>query len=251
MKPRSCMMFVLAWLLSASVARADERVVRLSSLEWPPYAGAGVDQQGASVAVLRAAATAMGYTLEVKFFPWNRAVAVVQDPDSGFLGYFPEYHSTDVATRFRLSAPIGTGPLGFVEATAAPVSWQSLADLQGKTIGTVSGYVNTAAFDAMTASGQLRVDAVFEDAINIRKVAAGRIPLAVIDRNVLQHLLAHDAALSAARGRVQFNARSLEDKALHVAFQRSAAGEEAARVIDAGLEQIDAAVISARFFEQQ
>jgi hypothetical protein len=88
--------------------------------------------------------------------------------------------------------------------------------------------VNTAAFDAMAAAGQLKVDAVLEDAINVRKVTAGRIPLAVIDGNVLTYLLTHDASLRAARGRVQFNARRLEDKALHVAFQRSAAGEAAA-----------------------
>ncbi len=243
--------FVLWGVITASPACAAEPVIRLTTLEWPPYASSQLEQQGASVAVVRAAAAAMGYTVEVHFYPWNRAIALVQSPDSGFVGYLPEYSSEDVGARFRLSAPIGRSPLGFVEPTANPVRWTTLADLQGLTIGVVSGYVNTEAFDARVRLGQLNVDPVVDDAINIRKVAAGRIPLAVIDRHVLDHLLEHDPTLRAARGRVRFNARPLEDKTLHVAFQGSAQGEAAAHVIDAGLERIDAEAIAAGFFRRE
>lgn len=238
----------MAMLGTAAVSSASDKLIRLTSLEWPPYAGAKVDQQGASVAVARAAAKAMGYDLEVKFFPWNRAVALAQDPASGYHGYFPEYHSDEVATQFLLSDPIGSGPLGFVESSAAPVTWSNLADLKGKSIGTVDGYVNTADFDAMAASGEIKVDAVVDDATNIKKVAAGRIPMAVIDVNVLNHLLNNDASLAAAKGKVQFNARPMEDKSLYIAFQRSPKGEEAARVINEGLKKIDAKSIAAAFF---
>jgi polar amino acid transport system substrate-binding protein len=243
------MLLGLAMLCTAGAVSGSDKVIRLTSLEWPPYSGAKVDQQGANVAVVRAAAKAMGYELEVKFFPWNRAVALAQDPASGFQGYFPEYHSDEVATQFLLSDPIGSGPLGFVESSAAPVAWTGLADLKGKTIGTVDGYVNTADFDAMAASGELKVDPVVDDATNIKKVAAGRIPLAVIDVNVLNYLLSNDASLAAAKGKVQFNARPMEDKALYIAFQRSAQGEAAAKVINEGLKKIDAKAIAAAFFD--
>lgn len=233
---------------SAGGAFAQDKVIRLTSLEWPPYAGEAVDQQGASVAVVRAALQAMGYQLEVKFFPWSRAVAMAQDAGSGFHGYFPEYHSEQVATDFILSEPIGHGPLGFVEQVAAPVAWTTLADLRGKPIGTVRDYVNTAEFDAMAAAGELKVDPVGDDLTNIKKVAAGRIPLAVIDRHVLDHLLATDPGLAGARDKLQFNPRLLEDKALYVAFQRSPKGEEAARVLNEGLKKIDAKAIAADFF---
>lgn len=231
-------------------ALAEDKVIRLTSLEWPPYSGAKLDQEGASVAVVRAAVEAMGYKLEVKFFPWNRAVALAKDPNGGFHGYFPEYYSDELAKEWVFSDPIGTGPLGFVEPTAAPVAWASLADLKDKTIGTVDGYVNTAEFDAMAASGALKVEPVVDDATNVKKVAAGRVPLAVIDRNVLNYLLANDPSLAAARGKVQFNARLLEDKALYVALQRSPKGEEAARVINEGLKKIDVKAITERYFNQ-
>lgn len=250
MKSSIVRIVVLCSLLFASAGvLAQDKVIRLTSLEWPPYSGAQVAEQGASVAVVRAAAQAMGYTLEVKFFPWNRAVAMAEDPKSGYVGYFPEYSSDEVATKFVLSDPIGTGPLGFVEPVAAPVAWSSLDDLKGKSIGVVDGYVNTAAFDAMAAAGSIKAEAVSDDLTNIKKVAAGRIPLAVIDRNVLADLLKNDASLAGARGKVQFNAKVLEDKALYIAFQRSPEGQKAAEVINAGLKKIDAAAIAAKFFQ--
>jgi hypothetical protein len=59
MNPHGFKMLGQFWLLSASFAHADDPVIRLSSLEWPPYAGVAVDQQGASAAVVRAAAAAL------------------------------------------------------------------------------------------------------------------------------------------------------------------------------------------------
>ena len=234
--------------LGSMSAFAQDKVIKLTSLEWPPYSGEQVDQQGASVAVVRAAAEAMGYKLEVKFFPWSRAVAMAQDPKSGFHGYFPEYYSADVAKSFVLSDPIGSGPLGFVENVSSPVTWSTLGDLKGVTIGTVRDYVNTEEFDAKAASGELKVDPVVDDLTNIKKVAAGRIPLAVIDKNVLAYLLATEASLASAKDKVKFNDRPLEDKKLYVAFQRSPQGEEAARVINEGLKKIDVDAITSKFF---
>lgn len=245
---RRCLTATLFCMLAMPVI-AQDRVIRLVSLEWPPYAGENVDEQGASVAVARAAAQAMGYSLDVKFFPWNRAVGMAKDANSGVHGYFPEYFSAEIARDFVLSDPIGSGPLGFMEQTAHPVSWATLADLEGKPIGTVSGYVNTAEFDAKAASGEIKVESVGEDLTNIKKVGVGRIPLAVIDKNVLQYLLAHEPSLASLQGMVQFNAKPLEDKQLYIAFQRSTAGAEAARVINEGLKKIDATAIAAKFFQ--
>ena len=42
-------------------------ILNLTSLEWPPYASEGVEQQGASVAVVKAAVEAMGHELNVEF----------------------------------------------------------------------------------------------------------------------------------------------------------------------------------------
>jgi polar amino acid transport system substrate-binding protein len=63
--------------LAAGSARADDTLIRLTSLEWPPYVGEAVERQGASIAVVRAAAEAMGYRVEVCFLPWGQQAAEV------------------------------------------------------------------------------------------------------------------------------------------------------------------------------
>jgi polar amino acid transport system substrate-binding protein len=241
-------------LTAAATAQAQDedgtrRVVRLTSLEWPPYSGEQLRQQGASVAIVRAALAAMGHALEVRFVPWTQAVAIGQDSGSGYHGYFPEYASADVESVFALSASIGSGPLGFVERRSAPVRWNSLADLEGVPVGVVRGYVNTAEFDALVSAGRITAVPAGDDLTNVRKVTMGRLPLAVIDRNVLEYLMQHERAVEDAQRVVQFNPRLLENKSLHVALQRSEDGAWALRMINEGLQKIDADAIAAPFFE--
>ncbi len=237
----------LPWLPTAG-AQPAEPVVRLATLEWPPYSGEALPEQGASVAVVRAALASMGVRLEVKFLPWTQTVALGQDSKSGFHGYFPEYASPEVRQTFELSAPIGSGPLGFVERQSAPVAWRVLADLKGVPIGVVRGYVNTVEFDALVAAGELTAVPAGDDLANVRKVISGRLPLAVIDRNVLRYLMENERAVADARRVLQFNRRPLENKQLFVAVQRSPGGAWALQMINGGLARIDVESIVAPFF---
>lgn len=242
-------LLTLVLLLASGQAAAQDApvVIRLASLEWPPYTSARVEGEGASAAVVRAALATQGARLEIEFMPWTRAVAVGQDSGSGFHGYFPEYQSAEVERTFRLSRPIGSGPLGFVERRSSPVRWRSLDDLRDVPIGVVRGYVNTAEFDARIARRELIAVPAGDDLANIRKVMRGRLELAVIDRHVLAWLAGNEPSIADARRVVQFNARTLEDKVLYVALQRSAQGERARKLIDAGLKRIDIAAIVAPY----
>jgi polar amino acid transport system substrate-binding protein len=210
----------------------------LTSLEWPPYTGAPLADDGASAKVVREALAAVGMDLEVRFFPWQRAVQTAQQ-DANFIGYFPEYHAESIEGDFFFSDPIGTSPLGFIENVDKPVTWAALSDLKPYTIGVVSGYVNTAEFDAMMETGQLNTDPVTDDATNIRKVAAGRIDLAVMDRNVFLYLLRTDPELKALEGKLRFNDRLLENKKLYVCLRKSPDGEAALNKLNQGLAKID------------
>jgi polar amino acid transport system substrate-binding protein len=234
---------LLLALLAGAATSAQQRVVRLTSLEWPPYTGAGLPENGASVAVVRAAFEAMGYRLEVDYRPWLEAVDAASRGVDGAVGYFPEYASADVSRLWWLSAPIGRGPLGFVESARRPVRWQTLADLRPFEIGVVAGYVNTDAFDTAVRFGDLRVQRAADDRQNLQKVAEGRLRLAVMDRHVYGHLV---AANPVWRDRTRFNDRLLEDKLLHVAFRRDAAGEAALRLLNVGLTRVNATQIQAR-----
>lgn len=230
---------IYAFMLSCCVCVSAfaERTVYLTSLSWPPYSDQGLDQQGASVAVAKAAFAAMGYNLVVEFFPWSRAVNLAKDTNSKYAGYFPEYYSDDIAKEFTFSQPMGSGPLGFVESSAKPITWTSLDDLSKYQIGVVKDYVNTSDFDARVAAGKLRVSEVISDKNNVMKAAFGRIDMAVIDKNVLEYMARTDPEVTALKDKFQFNAKLLEDKKLYVCFKN--ANKDIADIFNEGLKKID------------
>ena len=246
---RAAVPFLAALLLlasaacqAASAARAAlppvTGTVHLTSLEWPPYTGQRLARQGITTAVLKAAMASMGYQVEVTFYPWARATALVR-AKSIFIGYFPEYDAAQTRADYLLSDPIGTGPLGFAEHADTPVKWETLDDLERHRIGLVAGYVNSEAFDQRVAAGRQRVDYARDDQQNLVKLAAGRVPLALVDRRVFDFLTRHDRAVAPLASKLRFHARLLENKQLYVCFRRTAEGERMRKIFNEGLKKID------------
>lgn len=235
---------MLAALIGSVVA---QNKVTLTSLDWPPYSGKSLADQGASIAVAKAAFKAMGYDLTVEFYPWERAVAMAKT-DGRIAGYFPEYYSADNAKDFTYSAPMGEGPLGFVERKDSPIAWTTLNDLKSITIGVVSGYVNTDEFDAKVAKKEIKVEAVVDDITNLKKLINKRIKLAVIDKNVMNYLLKNDPSVSANKNDLQFNSKPLENKKLYICFKNNAEGQKLAGIYNEGLKKINVQQIMNDYF---
>ena len=221
--------------LIVSVAIKAETLT-LTSLDWPPYSGKSLPDQGASIAVVKAAVEAMGHSLKVEFYPWSRTVHLAKTYKK-IVGYFPEYKfdSTDII----FSDKIGTGPLGFVENVADPITWSSLNDLKSYKIGVVRGYVNTVEFDAMVASGEIQADEAKSDALNLKKVATKRVPLAVIDSNVLTYLVSNTTSLKQYDKTLVMNPKLLAEKGLYIAFTNDSEGKRWKAIVDEGLSKID------------
>ncbi|WP_034641486.1 substrate-binding periplasmic protein [Desulfovibrio inopinatus] len=207
--------------------KGNAETIALTSLDWPPYSSAHLVGHGATVEIVRQAFNAVGLDVEVHFFPWKRAISTAQH-DAHFVGYFPEYYAAHLSSCL-FSASIGESPLGFAERIDHPVSWKSLEGLKPYSIGVVKGYVNTAAFDSLVMNEQLQVDLAGNDEINIAKLAAGRIDLAVIDKNVFQYLMATSPKLAEYRGRLRFNNTLLENKHLYICFRP---GKSSQRLVD-------------------
>ena len=225
------------WGTAALPARAAD--YQLTTLEWAPYTGANLQGKGfISVAIVDAMKLA-GANAEVKFFPWARAVRLV-DTDPAYVGFFPAYYSRDRATRYLYSDPVGTSNVVFLERFDAPVKWDSYDDLQGKRLGVVRGYVNTEELDARIAQKTLRAEEVVDDRSNILKLAAGRLDLAVIDSQIYQHLASTDPEVARVAPLLKINAKVLEVKNLYVCFQRSPAGVQAQRALNTGLRKLQA-----------
>lgn len=184
----------------------------------------------------------MGHELVVDFFPWSRAVKLVQQGDSKYLAYLPEYKYE--TADFTFSDSLGQGPLGIVEKQDKKIAWEVIDDLTKFKIGVVQDYVNTTEFDEKVAAGTLKVEAVTSDAQNIQKVAAGRLDAAVIDSNVLRFLLANDKSLASAASKVAMNERLLETKDLYAAFKNTEDGAKWLAIFNEGLTKIDVDAIA-------
>ncbi|MBL4913709.1 ABC transporter substrate-binding protein [Shewanella schlegeliana] len=208
----------------------------LTSLHWPPFSGAQLKNQGACIAIARAALEAEGHTLVVDFYPWSRAVRMASRRDSKYLGYLPEYtYPTD---KFIFSLPMGRSALGIVEQKIHPISWTQQSDLNHYTIGVVKDYVNTRELDKMMALGIQPFEAVASDLHNVNKVATGRIDAAIIDEHVLQYLLAQPN-MKHVRDKVQFNKKLLTYKELFIAFKNNHAGRMWRDRFNQGISKID------------
>ncbi|MFG7351678.1 transporter substrate-binding domain-containing protein [Shewanella oncorhynchi] len=235
---RSMLLVYCLSFMGLSVAKAD--TLMLTSLLWPPYSGEQLTEQGASIAVVRAALNVMGHQLDVDFYPWSRAVKLTTMPNSDYIGYFPEYYVE--TKKFIFSKPIGESPLGLVEKKSHPVSWNYIEDLNRYTLGVVKDYVNTQALDRMIVSGVQRTEAVTSDEHNVKKVAAGRIDAAVIDVNVLHYLL-KQKPLQPLATKLQINRQILANKQLYIAFRNTEEGRRWRDIVDQGLVQVDVETI--------
>ncbi len=230
-------------LLSA-VSLVSAQTYRMTSLSWPPYSDPDIAQQGASVAVAKAAFRAMGHDLHVDFFPWSRAVRLAQ-VDSNYIGYFPEYFYQ--TSRFLFSDPIGTGPLGLVQNIETPIQWTDVTDLKKYRLGVVQDYVNTAEIDRLIANREILVEKVITDAQNVLKVATNRIDTAIIDANVFHYLTTENAFVSRIAERVEMNPKYLVDKQLFVAFRNNTIGKQAREIFNEGLTKINIEEIMTRY----
>lgn len=189
--------------------------VKLTSLEWPPYNGKNLPNQGTNTYKLASLLKSQGVEINVAFLPWNRAT-VTGLKDKTFVGVFPEYYRDDASCLW--SDQFDTSTVGFVVKKGVNLDWNSVSDLEKYKIGVVTGYANdNGPFDDAIKTGKLKVEAVTNDALNVKKVAAGRIDAAVIDKKVLQFLL--EGELSSVASKVQFDNKILIENGLFVCFQ--------------------------------
>ncbi|EGA71281.1 conserved hypothetical ABC transporter protein [Vibrio sinaloensis DSM 21326] len=233
------------WLvlcLLCGTVQANQQVY-MTSLEWPPYSGAKLAENGLSVAIAREAFAVMGYDLVVEFKPWVRSVATATKQER-FIGYFPEYYFD--SEEFVFSQPIGSGPLGLVQNTRSPIYWSQLSDLKGLRIGVVQGYVNTKEFDQLVERGFLAVEASVSDSRNIHKVAKSRLDVAVIDTNVLDYLISVDPRREVLIQRLEMNQKLLAVKQIYLAFKNTPEGQSWRDIFNKGLKQVDINVVKAR-----
>ncbi len=239
---------VLSLVLLCVPAFAEEGRVVLTSLEWPPYSGESLCCEGASSTVVRAAFKAVGYDVEIRFYPWRRAIDEALS-NSDVVGYFPEYHEDERTRSFFFSNSIGKSPLGLAGRKDRGIHWDEIIDLQKYTIGVVKGYVNTERMDELIESKVLKVDKSNSDVLNLRKVLARRTDAAVVDINVYNYLMDNDAMLRYQGEALQLDSRLLAVHDIFVCFRKGEEGERIVRLFNEGLSAIEPFLIQRRYIQ--
>lgn len=211
----------------------------LASLEWPPYSGLHLNNQGATVSVVREAIKIMGHNVLIGFHSWSETVRLAKNSGSKYHGYFPEYYSSEIEEEFIYSDTIGYGSLGFAQKTENPFSWSLLEDLQELRIGTVAGYINTKKFDRLVNKNYLSVIPTISDSDNLIKLINKDIDLAIIDPNVFYYLMLQKPALKPHINALKMNSKIIANKDFYVCFKDNKESEKWLNILNKGLKKIN------------
>lgn len=225
----------LLWLASAALpavhgpARAADAPVRLVAAEFPPYTGSALPGGGIACEITRAALHQAGQGMELSFRPWARALLEFQRGEhDGVIGAWrsPERERTMV-----FPPPLGIlNQVGFMARVGSGLRVDDLNALRGQRIGVVNGYANPERFEA----AKLPVEQAVDDLANLRKLLAGRIDLALIDKGVGVHLLA--TQLREGAGKLAWLEPAITELPLYTVFSRVRPdGELRAAILARGL----------------
>lgn len=220
-------------------------LVRMTATEWPPYVGPNLPENGASIAAIRDTFERAGIRFEPEFAAWQRSLTTALE-NTNFNATGPVYYAKAREKICHFSAAIGQSTLGFVQRKDTPIVWKTLEDLTGVSIGAVSGYVNSPEFDRLAAEQILDVSTVYNDALNLRRVAFGRIDLAVIDGDVMRYLMANEPRLRAYRGLLEMNPRPLNLHDMFICFQKTPEGAALRDMFNAHFDRERADAITAQ-----
>ncbi len=209
---------LLAFAISLSAAWGEDSkpAVSLLTLEWEPYIGEKLPCHGYVAELVEASLAASGKRADFKFLPWAKAVELAKSGSAD--GYLPEYYDDARRSDFLFSDSFPGGHLVLFKRKGVDLTFSGdIEALRGLKTGVVRGYVNTKAIDESTTL--LKEEAPSDEA-NLRKLAAGRLDVIVIDRLVAETLLREDG-LKALAGNVELVSPALEYKPLYICFSKA------------------------------
>lgn len=243
----SRLFLALLALLAAtgSFAQSEPKLIRLATLEWPPFTGLLLPKEGVSTYIATTVAKAAGFRLLSASFEWTKAVEN-GEKSTEFEGYFPEYYSKEREAACHLSQSIGTSLLGLATLKRTPIKWSKLSDLQAYRLGVVDGYLNGDELDTAIKEKRQPVEVGSSDAVNIAKLRAGQIRAIVVDKNVLDYTLYKLKDSNT----VSFNPHPIARLTLHICFKRTAAGLAMRDAFDAALGKTDLVKLESDYFQQ-
>ena len=183
MKRLTVLFISIAAIMAGAVAHAAERTLTTAATEYPPFYGSELADKGFMTEIIRAALDRKGYTVEIHFLPWKRALAQTQN--GRYDGLFTVWYREDRKEWFVFSDPLPANELVFFKRKETDINSSDLNTLKPHSIGLVRGYAPPPGFE----EAGLKTQPANNDEENLRKLHRGRVDLALVDKIVAQHII--------------------------------------------------------------
>ena len=161
--------------------------IRLASGEWVPYQSKGLHHGGTVSRIVTEAFASQGITVEYEYYPWKRGYVRAETGEVD--GTFLWFATAERRATFYISDPVIDIQYVFFHLKNYGFDWNTIDDLQDKTIGATVGYDLGEAFQEAERDNVITVERVTTDEQNFQKLLLGRIQIFPCDREVGYALL--------------------------------------------------------------
>ena len=234
--------FLSGWtlLILSSIfvySASAEEIITIATLEYSPWTGKNLKDNGFVNHVITEAFKRKGYTVKYSYLPWQRALTETENGKYSALSYV--YWSKNREKEFFLSDPISEEKIVLFHLKTKPLKdWKTLDDLKDYQFGATRGYTYTKEFWDAAKTRRLKVDVTNSDVQNFKKLLAGRIDIfpsgLVNGESILRKEF--DANKSDL---LSFHPKPLSKTTGHLAFSRSRKNSESlVRIFNQGLAEL-------------
>ncbi len=159
---------------------------KITSLDWQPYSGSELTNQGNSVQMLKELLKKEGIRLVVEFYPWKRAQKKAKT--AGYVGFFPAWPE-EVGKGFIASPPVDWSTVNVLKRTADKITFNTIDELfKNYKVGIVNTYVYPKAINDAMKKYPANVDGSPSEVSLLKKLSKKRIKVALTDPNVMLYL---------------------------------------------------------------
>lgn len=189
-KRKNCVFWIIAFtsiftltFLNQALS-AEKRAVVLATMNWEPYYGQNLPNDGFFTAICRTAFQRAGYEFNVTFVPWARAVEGAKD--GTYDGVMGGYYTEERTQHFLYTDVVTESEEILLSLKSSKIPFSSLRDLAPYRIGGIRGGAIEAQWKA---TGYLTVEEVSTYVQNLEKLRENRIDAIIGDRMMWQYLL--------------------------------------------------------------
>lgn len=193
----------------------DKKIIKFTTLQWEPYYGPGLMNDGYFSDIVRESFKRMGYEISIDYLPWKRALYEVGNLYyDALLGI---YYNDERNQWLVYSEPVSKAEMVFFARKGSGIVWEKLEDLKPYRIGIENGYAYSPDFDA---ADFLKKEAVRKFQLNLKKLLEGRLDLVAVSRKRAVYWINNNSPDK--KELLEVVSKPLSSNALYVAFPRKA-----------------------------